>query len=242
VYHRMYNKIMEEHEHTPTTAPYSIMAILRNDPDFSDALKKKTESVKKDKQALLQAAEQYSKKYEEEIADGTKNYHKLLGEGKVDGLEGSKELGGKFVPTKYTPILNFLFFALRDEDVAPKKTQEEIINDFLKQFTDAGFAKNELIDLYIKGIVDKLPAGYDDKEVDFDDVINEENTNDPAEMDTFIYGNLTHNEFKKLKKLKALSQSSNEQEAFLAYRKCLELCKKYSLEFDKIPCNVKKIE
>ena len=44
----------------------------------------------------------------------------------------------------------------------------------------------------------------------------------------------------KIKKLKALSQSPNEKEAFLAYRKCLELCKKYDLEFDKIPCNVKK--
>ena len=229
---------MEEETHTPTAA-YSIMAILRNDPDYAAALKKRGDDLVKDKQGLIKASEKYSKKYETEVEEGTKNYQKLIGEGKVDGLEGSAALGGKFIPTKYTPILNFLFFALRDEDTnnVPKRSQEEIVNEFLKQFTDKGFDKSELIDLYLKGIVDKLPDGYDDEEIDFDDVINEENTNDPEEMEYFIYGNLSHNDFKKLKKLKALSKSSNEQEAFLAYRKCLELCKKCGLEFDKIPCS-----
>ena len=230
---------MEEQEYTPPEKPYSIMAILRSDPDYAAALKKRGDDLLKDKQSLIKASEQYSQKYEKEIEEGTRTYNKLLGEGKVSGHEGSAELGGKFMPTKYTPILNFLFFALRDEDVAPKKSQEEIVNEYLKQFTDAGFAKSELIDLYIKGIVDKLPDGYDDEEVDFDDVINEENTNDPAEMESLIYGSLTHSEFKRLKKLKALSKSQNEQEAFLAYRKCIELCKRYSLEFDRIPCNIK---
>ena len=233
---------MEEEREYTKEASYSIMAILRNDPDYAAALKRRGDDLVKDKQGLIKASERYTKKYEKEISEGTQNYQKLIGEGKVKGLEGSTDVGGKFIPTKYTPILNFLFFALRDEDVAPKKSQEEIVNEFLKQFTDKGFARSELIDLYLKGIVDKLPDGYDDEEVDFDDVITDDFTDMPEEMDTFIYGNLTHNEFKKLKKLKALSQSSNEQEAFLAYRKCLELCKKWNLEFDKIPCNVKKIE
>jgi len=232
----------DEKDFTPPAATYSLMAILRDDPDYAAALKKRGDDLQKDKQSLINASAQYSEKYQKEIEEGTKTYNKLLGEGKVSGHEGNPELGGKFMPTKYTPILNFLFFSLRDEDVAPKKTQAEIVSEYLKQFTDAGLEKNELVDLYIDGLISKLPDGYDDEEVDFDDVINEENTNDPAEMDTFIYGNLTHNEFKKLKKLKALSQSSNEQEAFLAYRKCLELCKKWNLEFDKIPCNVKKVE
>jgi len=233
----------DEKDFTPPAATYSLMAILRDDPDYAAALKKRGDDLQKDKQSLINTSAQYSEKYQREIDAGDKIYQKLLGEGKVNPTGvADPDLRGKYIPTRHTPILNYLFFSLRDEEVAPKKSQEEIIHEFLKQFTDAGFAKSELIDLYIKGIVDKLPDGYDDEEVDFDDVINEENTNDPAEMDTFIYGNLTHNEFKKLKKLKALSQSSNEQEAFLAYRKCLELCKKWNLEFDKIPCNVKRIE
>ncbi len=218
---------------------FSLIKYLQGDPDYAAALKKRGDDLQQDKYGLIKASEQYEKKYEQEIAEGTRNYNKLLGEGKVSGHEGSPELGGKFIPTKYTPILNFLFFSLRDEDTAPKKSQEEIINEFLQQFVDKGFAKSELIDLYIKGIVDKLPDGYDDKEVDFDDVINEENTNNPQEMESLIYGSLTHSEFKRLKKLKALSKSPNEQEAFLAYRKCNELCKRYGLEFDRIPCNIK---
>ena len=46
----------------------------------------------------------------------------------------------------------------------------------------------------------------------------------------------------KIKKLKALSRSSNESEAFQAYRKALELCKEYNLEFDRIPCYVEQKE
>lgn len=233
---------MEDKDYTTPERQYSIMAILRSDPDYAAALKKRGEDLGKDKQNLINASGQYAEKYQEEIAEGTQRYQKLLGDGQVEGLEGDKSLGGKFIPTKYTPILNFLFFSQRDENVTPNKTAEEVMTDYVKQFTDMGFEKSDLIDLYIKGLVQKLPEGYDSKDVDFDDVITDDVTIMPDEMDKFIYGDLTHSEFKKLKKLKALSQSSNEQEAFLAYRKCLELCQKYRLEFDKIPCNVKKRE
>jgi len=57
-------------------------------------------------------------------------------------------------------------------------------------------------------------------------------------MDTFIYGNMTHETFKKIKKLKALSRSDNENEAFLAYRMCLQLCERHGLDIDRIPCNI----
>jgi hypothetical protein len=54
------------------------------------------------------------------------------------------------------------------------------------------------------------------------------------EMDEFIYGNLTFDQFNKIKKLKALSRSANKAEAFAAYTKCIEMCKKYNIEFDKV--------
>jgi hypothetical protein len=96
-----------------------------------------------------------------------------------------------------------------------------------------------MTDLYLKGISDSIDEqGLEDAATDFDDEINEENTNNPQDMDTFIYGEMSNKTFQKIKKLKALSKSENEKESFLAYRKCLELCKRHGLDFDKVPCNI----
>jgi signal transduction histidine kinase len=52
-------------------ANYSLMAILREDPDFAGALSKKKEAVKKDKQNLISNAKSHTQKYEKEIQEGT---------------------------------------------------------------------------------------------------------------------------------------------------------------------------
>ena len=62
--------------------------------------------------------------------------------------------------------------------------------------------------------------------VSFEDIISENTTKDVEDIGEFLYGNLTMKEFNTVKKLKALSQSSDEAEAFQAYRKCLELCRR----------------
>ena len=221
---------------------YSLMKILQNDPDFAGALAKKREAVKKDKQNLLEAAKSYTEKYEAEILEGTNQRQKLLTEGKEKGLTEEEVFQGNttFYPTIYTPILNFLYFMLRDESTKCNKTSEEILNDYLEEF---GIEPNEKTKLYIKGIVQSLAIEQKLDEmgdsISFEDVITDDITIEPEEIGKFIYGSLTTSEFKRIKKLKALSQSPNEEEAFLAYRKCLQLCKKYHLEFDKIPCNIK---
>ena len=220
---------------------YSLMAILRNDPDFAGALSKRKEEVKKDKQNLLEAAKKYTQKYEAEILEGTKQRQKLLTEGKERGLTEEEIFKGNtiFYPTLYTPILNMLYFILRDEAVEYTKTNEEILNDYLKEF---GVEPDEKTRLYIKGILQSLAVEQKLDEmgdgISFADVTTADVTVEPEEIGKFIYGSLTTDEFKKIKKLKALSRSGNEEEAFLAYRKALELCKKYHLEFDKIPCNL----
>jgi hypothetical protein len=56
-------------------------------------------------------------------------------------------------------------------------------------------------------------------------------------MVSFVYCNIGDETFSTIKKLKTLSKSDNESEAFSAYRKCMEMCKKYNLEFDRIPTN-----
>jgi hypothetical protein len=205
------------------------MAILREDPDFAGALAKKKEAVKKDKQNLLQAAETYTQKYEEEIAEGTKLRQKLLTEGQSQGLSEEEIFRGsnKFIPTVYTPILNFLYFMFRDEARDEQARIRELTQQYIKEY---GY----------ENVMKVLEEGVDDsKDVTLEDILSND-TNTPDEMEKFVYGNLTNDEFKRIKKLKALSHSPNEKEAFLAYRKANEMCKKYGLEFEKIPCNLKK--
>ncbi len=55
------------------------------------------------------------------------------------------------------------------------------------------------------------------------------------ELFEFLYGNITMNVFSTLKKLKALSRSPNEHEAFRAYSKCIKMCNEHKVDFDKIP-------
>src|SRR6267154_5048186 len=96
---------------------YSLIAILKADPDFAGAFSKKKEAVKKDKQMLLQTAQTYTQKYEKEIEEGTKQRQILITEGEAEGLTEDEvlEQHGRFIPSIYTPILNWLFFTFREE-------------------------------------------------------------------------------------------------------------------------------
>ena len=214
---------------------YSLLKILQGDPDFAGALIKKTEAVKKDKQNLLTAAQTYTQKYENEINEGTKLRQKLISDGREVGLSEDEALGqygsqvGKFLPSVYTPILNWLFFTFREEAEDPQTAKmelEELTQYYINKFGFDGFIK-------------RLEAGSEyTREVysnELEDLLSD-NTEQPIEMDSLIYGEMTNGTFQKIKKLKALSRSNNPKEAFAAYRKCLELCKKHNLEFDKVPC------
>lgn len=210
------------------------MSILRKDPDFAGALAKKTEAVKQDKKNLLTAATTYTQKYEKEINEGTKLRQTLITDGQDRGLNEDEALCqyGKFLPSIHTPILNFLFFTFKEENDAPQTSKmqlEELTQYYIEKFGYEGFIK-------------RLEAGSEYTHEVYSENLNEilsDNTNEPEESDHFIYGNITHSDFKKLKKLKALSKSSNEAEAFAAYKKCLELCRRCDLDFDKIPCAVR---
>jgi len=214
----------------------SLISILSStNADLMEHLKKVTEDVRQDKKKLVSAAEKFSVEYRDEIAEGTKKCQKLLEEGNQRGMSRKEAeryaYQGGFMPTVHTPILNMLYFMLRDSQDAIQ-TKHKL---------------NELTQYYINKLgydefINKLEAGttyvresYGDE---LEDILGDD-VEEPEEMDRFVYGNMSHDTFKTIKKLKALSHSSNEKEAFLAYRKCLELCKKYNLEFDKIPCNIK---
>jgi len=189
----------------------SLMTILRTtNSDLAERLKRLTVEVKQDKENLSEASQEYSNKYKDEIEEGTKKRQNFLTEGKNRGMSDEEAekyaYRGGFMPTVYTPILNMLYFLLRETDDIDRELNQ----------------KRKEYDQRYGHLVDNT--------------ILSENITPPPDMATYLYGNITLDTFDKLKKLKALTQSPNEQESFLAYRKCLELCKKFGLEFEKIPC------
>ena len=99
----------------------SLMAIIGADPEFGRRISKKVEEIKHDKRNLLEAADDYGQKYKDEILEGTEKRNRMLTEGAQRGLSEEEVISqyGRFVPSVYTPILNLLYFLLRetaDED------------------------------------------------------------------------------------------------------------------------------
>ena len=193
------------------------------DESYLKRLQRKVVEVKQDKQNLLSAADKVAQQHQEEIKEGTRKKALLLSEGKARGLEKEEDIMkeyGRFMPTKHTPILNLLYFLLKED--TSKQWREELREEFFKKFGHEydGLGKVELEEKY-------------GKEEHLDPV--DEEVEEPPTMESFIYGDMTSKTYQTIKKLKRLSQDvSNEHEAFLAYRACLKLCKKYNLEFEKV--------
>lgn len=235
----------------------SLISIMREDPDFGRRISKKVQEVKQDKQNILQAADDYGKRYEQEIIEGTKKRQLLLENGARRGLSEAEVMAdyGRFVPTVYTPILNFLFFMLRETEGtdSAKYRRRDAINEALIK---AGQLNHDDIEADLSS--SELEALIDEKlkELREDQLIDERRQNvnqefmaeegddaqlkETPDMVEFLYGNLSLDDFNRVKKLKALAQSPNDEEAFLAFKKCRELCKEYHLDFDRIPCYVEK--
>lgn len=205
-----------------------LMAIMREDPNMAERIAKGTKEVRETKKHLTSAAEEYNTKYKDEIEEGTRKRQLLLEQGKAEGKKESEIFveHGQFIPTRHTPIMNFLFFLMRDEN---KPDWVDIQRDLNENY---GHVNKNLVEPISEEELDKIYGQLIHEEEKYD------NVQEPDDMTKYIYGNMTHNMFAKIKGLKALSKSSNENEAFLAYRLCLKLCKKYSLEFDKVPCDV----
>ena len=209
----------------------SLMAIMRDDPDMARRLEQGRKEVEQTKNKLSENASQYAQIYADEIAEGTEKRKLLLTNGARQGKDEAAVLQeyGKFIPSDKTPIMNFLFFLMRDGNHA------DWLGIHQKMNAKFGHAEKESVKQVAQAVTE------DELDQIFGLMVHDEetytNVQEPKNLDIYIYGNLSHDMFKKMKKLKALSKSENENEAFLAYRLCLKLCKKYSLEFDKIPCS-----
>ncbi len=186
------------------SSEFSLISLMSNNSIITERIKRGAIEVKKDKKRILSIAEQYNEKYKRDIEEGTFKKQKLLSENVGKTEEEVISSYGKFIPTVYTPILNFLyFFMMEGHDVE----REILRND-----------------------QDEEHGQKVHKEMIY------ENVQEPDSMETFIYGNCTHKTYQTIKKLKKLSCSMvNENESAAAYIACIKLCKKYNLEFDKIP-------
>ena len=184
-----------------------------SDYDFGALMKERIEAGKKEIQQsqkkVANIAAQYNQKYEQQIAEGTRQRQLLLESGRKRGEKDEDILAnyGKFLPSVHTPILNFLHF-----------------------FTSEGWQGMNAENALEIEVQNKKYGNL------FEEVQHSENVSAPAEMDHFIYGNCTHKTFQTIKKLKKLANSlNNENEAASAFIACKNMCKKFNLDYDKIP-------
>lgn len=200
------------------------ISLIHNNPTLIqaliDRLAVKTKEIRHTTKNLRDVAGVYNDKYTEEVEEGTKKLALLLENGRKLGKTDTEiiENGLKFYPTVRTPILNMLYFLFKEHPDADKI-------DMLRLTEDIGVDHDQLRERLNKKF-------GEDKHSESDEHVADR----APEMTEFLYGNLTNETFIKIKKLKALSKDmSNENEASLAYITCMKLCKKHSLEFEKIP-------
>ena len=234
---------------------YSLVSILRDDLELGQRFIKKVKEVEQDKKTLLSNADKYNKQFEDEIAEGTKKKQLLIAEGAAKGLtEEQINWGGTFLPTVRTPLLNFLYFILREESTDADERIEQLRNEYHSkhgEFETEGYETNDLDAnvLYMllresklsREDIGKVKDTYNKKFGHLQDEYDSDNTElkSPEGMDTMMFEQMGHELFKKLKKLKALSYSPNENESALAHAKFVKLCREYKIDPDKVPCNVK---
>jgi hypothetical protein len=174
---------------------------------------------------------------------------------------------GRFVPARQTPILNLLYFMLReseDDDRYGKRHYErrDQMNETIIKTGKASIMEtydnpnfSEMSESEAEQILDEFldrsfasPSSPERKAVNSqfndekqyrpkEDVVT---LKEPENMVEYLYSDLTLEQFDVLKKLKALTQSPNLHEATLAFKKGKELCQKYELNWEKIPCYYKK--
>ena len=194
----------------------SLMTILGNDPEFGRRIAKKVQEIKQDKTNLLNAADDYGNRYKNEILAGTEKRNRMLTEGSQRGLSEQEVMSqyNGFLPTVYTPLLNMLYFMLRESDNDPHYGSQHYEN------------RNKLNEQFGHLREDDVKSAI---------------LKEPPEMVEFLYGEASLEQFNTIKKLKALSANNNNlEEATAAFRKGRELCIKLGLEWEKIPCYVGK--
>lgn len=238
------------------THSYSLVSILRDDPDLGKRFAKKVKDVEQDKKNLLSNAEKYNKQFEQEIIEGTKKKQLLLAEGEAQGkTEEEINWGGKFLPTVRTPLLNFLYFLLREESTNADQELEYLKKEYYRQYGELkpeGYEGKDLDNNFLYMLlresklsneqIDNVKETYNRRYGHLQDEyeLTKTELKEPEDMDSMMFEQMGHDLFKKLKKLKSLSYSPNEHESALAHAKFVKLCREYKIDPDKVPCAVEQ--
>lgn len=242
---------------------------MQSDPEFGRRISKKVEEIKQDKKNLLEIANTYSEKYHQEILEGEELRNHLLTEGTKQGLSEEQIIGsyGRFVPCLRTPLLNLLYFMLRESEgdnyygkhhyERRNQMNESLIKNgkasIEETYNSPNFAEmseSEAERILDEFIDDRFASRSSPERKSINAAFDAERKTRPKEEDVmlkepedmveYLYGDLTLDQFDVLKKLKSLTQSPNVPEATLAFRKGKELCAKYGLDWAKIPCYYRK--
>jgi hypothetical protein len=136
--------------------------IMMENADWAERLKKKIADVRQDKIGILSAAEQYAKEHAQEIAEGTRQKQLLLAEGASQGLTEEEVMSryGKFLPSVRTPILNMLYFMLREShDPGMEAIRKEFDSKYGNlthsgQFDESSVKEPEHFDKFLYGSFD----------------------------------------------------------------------------------------
>jgi len=242
---------------------------MNSDPEFGKRISKKVEEIKADKKNLSDIAQTYESKYKQEILEGTEFRNRLITEGTKQGLSEEQILGslGRFVPCVRTPILNLLYFMLRESEndtyfgrghyerrdqmnESLIKTGKASIDESYKNVNFSDMSESEaehILDEFLDESFaspsspqrNALNASFESERLSRPKE-EEVKLKEPENMVEYLYGDLTLAQFDVLKKLKALASCNvNPHESFLAWKKGNDLCKKYGLEWDKIPSSIK---
>lgn len=247
----------------------SLVSIMQSDPEFGKRISKKVEEIKQDKKNLLEIANTYENKYKQEVLEGTELRNRLLTEGTQKGLSEDQIMSsyGRFVPCLRTPLLNLLYFMLRESEgdeyfgkhhynrrdqmnESLIKNGKTSIEDTYNNPNFSEMSESEAERILDEFIDDRFAPRSNPKRKAINDAFDAEKQfrpkeeevmlKEPENMVEYLYADLTLEQFDVLKKLKSLTQSPNVPEATLAFRKGKELCAKYGLEWDKIPCYYRK--
>jgi hypothetical protein len=242
---------------------------MNSDPEFGRRISKKVDEIKQDKKNLSEIAQTYESKYKQEVLEGEQLRQKLLTEGTQRGLSEEQIMGsyGRFVPCLRTPILNLLYFMLRESDDDSHygrqhyERRDQLNESLIKNgkasidetYSNSNFSEmsesdaerilDEFLDHSFASPSSPQRKAFNasfDSEKQYRPKEEEVTLKEPENMVEYLYGDLTLSQFDILKKLKSLALSNvNPHESFLAWKKGQELCEKFGLQWDKIPSSIK---
>lgn len=174
---------------------------------FGERISKVAADTKKDFAIMKKLTDSYTEKYSDEIAEGTEKKKLLLEQGISEGKTEED------VESEYNG--EFL-----------PSTDTPTLN-WLHFFMDGEHQDN-------KKEKERIRLNKKHEE-EIEDVIDYKAARRMPDMHEFLYGNVDGDVFEKLKKLKAMSLSDNENESKRADEAGKRICTERDLEWDQIP-------